>query len=243
MTVTSMAGMPRRVGQVEDTFYLWISLVMAAVIIGGFARTVPGDFLDTPRLPLLLHVHGAVFTLWVLLFVAQPAFIARGSIRLHRRIGWVGVGLASAMTVMGAAATLFAIRLHAIPPFFPPTVFLVMNLVGILVFAGLVAAGIALRHRREWHKRLMLCATISILGPGLGRLLPMPSFGAAAPLVMFAAILAFVVAGMVADLLARRRIHPAYLWGMSVIVVTDLMIGPLAFAPPTTALLHLIQSS
>jgi hypothetical protein len=36
----------------------------------------------------------------------------------------------------------------------------------------------------------MLCATISILGPGLGRLLPMASFGKAAPLVMFGVILA-----------------------------------------------------
>lgn len=242
MTATSVAGKTRRVGTGSDAFYLWISLAMAAVIIGGFAKTVPGDFLDTPRLPLLLHVHGAVFTLWVLLFVAQPAFIVRGSTRVHRRIGWIGVGLAAAMVVMGVAATLFAVHLHAIPPFFPPTIFLVMNLVGILEFGGLVIAGIALRQRREWHKRLMLCATISILGPGLGRLLPMPSFGAAAPLVMFAATLAFVVAGMIADLVARRRIHPAYIWGMGIMVLTHIVVGLLAFAPPTRALLHFIQS-
>ena len=243
MTATSVAPQPRRFGQVWNSFYVWISLVMAAVIVGGFARTVPGDFLDTPALPLLLHVHGAVFTLWVLLFVTQTAFIARGSLQLHRRVGWVGVGLAAAMVVMGVAATLFAVRYHAIPSFFPPTVFLVMNLIGILAFGGLVAAGVALRHRREWHKRLMLCATISILGPGLGRLLPMPSFGAAAPLVMFGAILSFAVAGIVADLVARGRVHPAYFWGTGVILLTDVAIGPLAFAKPTVALLRLIQSS
>lgn len=48
-----------------------------------------------------------------------------------------------------------------------------MNLLGILVFASLVAGDIILRKRTEWHKRLMRCATISILGPGLSRLLPM----------------------------------------------------------------------
>ncbi|QQV78002.1 hypothetical protein H5J25_04470 [Sphingomonas aliaeris] len=163
---------------------------MAAVIVGGFARTVPGDFAADPALPLLLHIHGAVFTFWVILFVAQPAFIARGSIELHRRIGWIGAATAAAMLVMGVAATIYAVRYDLIPGFFPPRIFLVMNLVGILVFAGLVAGGIMARRRSEWHKRLMLCATVSILGPGLGRLLPMDSFGAAAPLVMFAAIAA-----------------------------------------------------
>ncbi|UAK24394.1 hypothetical protein [Sphingomonas nostoxanthinifaciens] len=243
MTATSIARQPRRSRDVSQSFYLWISLAMAAVIVGGFSTTVPGDFTDTPALPLLLHIHGMVFTLWVLLFVAQPAFIARGSLRLHRRLGWVGAGLAAAMVVMGVAATLFAIGHHAVPSFFPPGIFLVMNLIGIAVFGGLVASGILLRRRREWHKRLMLCATISILGPGLGRLLPMGSFGAAAPLVMFAAILSFGAAGMIADRVVRGRVHPAYLWGLGVIVLSDVAIGPLGFAPPTTALVRLIQSA
>lgn len=243
MTTTMPARQPTRAGDTPPSFYLWISLAMAAVFVGGFSSTVPGDFLDTPALPLLLHIHGAVFTLWVLLFVAQPAFIARGSLRLHRRLGWFGAALVVAMVVMGLAATLLTVHLNAIPSFFPPTIFLVMNIIGIIVFGGLVAAGIALRHRREWHKRLMLCATISILGPGLGRLLPMSSFGAAAPLVMFAATLAFALAGMAADLIARGRIHPAYWWGTGAIVLTDVAIGPIAFAPPTIALLHAIQSA
>lgn len=244
MTATTIVTRPPRGhGDVSQSFYVWISLAMAAVIVGGFSGTVPGDFLGTPGLPLLLHVHGAVFTLWVVLFVAQPALVARGSIRLHRRIGWAGAGLAVAMGVMGVAATLFAIRHHAVPSFFPPAVFLVMNLIGIVVFCGLVTAGVLLRHQREWHKRLMLCATISILGPGLGRLLPMSSFGSAAPLVMFGAILSFAVAGMVADRIARGRIHPAYLVGTGAILLSDLAIGPLASAPPTAALMRLIQAA
>jgi uncharacterized membrane protein YozB (DUF420 family) len=239
--MTSLSLNPRPIGTVGRPFYLLMSLAMAAVIVGGFAHTVPGDFASRPGLPLLLHVHGAVFTLWVVLFVAQPAFIARGSVALHRRIGWVGAGLAAAMLVMGVAATLYAIRYDFVPGFFPPRIFLVMNLIGILVFAGLVAGGIALRHRAEWHKRLMLCATVSILGPGLGRLLPMDKFGAAAPLVMFAAIALFAFAGPVADLVVRRRIHPAYYWGVAAILLSMAIIPPLAFSPPAGALLKLVR--
>lgn len=238
MTSLAIADKQRRT--VGRPFYMTMSLLMAAVLLGGFSRTVPDDFARTPGLPFLLHVHGAVFTLWVLLFVVQPTLIARGSISLHRRVGWLGAVLAAAMLIMGVAATLFAIRHDVVPGFFPRPIFLVMNLIGISVFAGLVAAGIALRGHAEWHKRLMLCATISILGPGLGRLLPMGSFGGAAPLVMFGAIALFAFAGPVVDVIVRRRIHPAYYWGVSTILLSMIVVGPIAFSPLGTALLKAV---
>lgn len=239
MTSQTMIRAPQ--AHVGRPFYLVMSLIMAAVIVGGFSRTVPNDFAAHPGLPLLLHVHGAIFTLWVLIFVAQPAFIARGSVALHRKIGWIGAALAAAMLVMGTAATIYAIRYDFVPGFFPRPIFLVMNLIGIAVFAGLVAAGIAFRKRAEWHKRLMLCATISILGPGLGRLLPMGAFGTAAPLVMFGVIALFAFAGPVADLITLRRVHRAYIWGVSAILLSMAVIGPVAFSPVGAALLDAIE--
>ena len=224
-------------------FYLVMSLVMATTIVAGFSQTVPDDFTADPALPVLLHVHGAVFTLWVLLMVAQPAFIAQGSFKRHRQFGLIGAGLAVAMVIMGLAATVFAIRYHRVPAFFPPGVFLVMNSLGILVFGGLVAAGVRLRRNGDWHKRLMLCATISILGPGLGRFLPMDSFGTMAPLVMFGVIGLYALAGPAYDLVTLRRVHPAYIWGVATILISEIAIGPLAFAPPTTALIGFLRSS
>jgi uncharacterized membrane protein YozB (DUF420 family) len=238
MTTIGMAQpAARRVG---PRFYLIMSLVMAATIVAGFSQTVPDDFAK-PGLPLLLHVHGAIFTLWVLLFVAQPAFIARGSVKLHRRVGLFGAGLAAAMVVMGLTATVVAFTAHRVPSFFPPGVFLVMNSLNVMVFGGLIAAGVALRRQAEWHKRLMLCATVSILGPGLGRFLPMDSFGAFAPLVMFAVIAAYGFAGPVADWIATRRVHPAYFWGVGAIILSDVMIGPLGFAGPTLGLVRMLR--
>lgn len=239
--MTSLTMPQARPKPVSRRFYLVMSLLMAAVIIGGFAKTVPGDFAPTPGLPLLLHIHGAVFTLWVFLFVAQPAFIAKGSVALHRNIGWAGAVLATAMLVMGVAATLYSVRYHLVPSFFPPRIFLVMNLIGIVVFAGLVATGIAYRKRPEWHKRLMLCATISILGPGLGRLLPMEAFGAAAPFAMFGVIALFAFAGPVADLMVRRKIHPAYYWGVAAILISMAIIPPVAFSPLGGAALAIVR--
>jgi uncharacterized membrane protein YozB (DUF420 family) len=239
MTAIDMGRRP--VASVGRRFYLIMSLLMAAVFVGGFGQTVPGDFAP-PVLPLLLQVHGVVFTCWVLVFVAQPTFVARGSLKLHRKVGMLGAGLAVLMVIMGLAATIFAIRYHRVPSFFPRGVFLVMNSLGVLVFGGLVAGGVALRRKSEWHKRLMLCATISILGPGLGRLLPMDSFGAAAPLVMFGVILLFALAGPVVDQIVRKRIHPAYVWGVGAILISDVLVGPLAFSPPVQGMVKALMA-
>ncbi len=236
MATTIEGARPR--AEVGRVFYLVWSLVMVAVFLAGFSQTVPGDFAPTPGLPLLLHLHGAVFTCWVVLMVAQPALVTAGDIRRHRQLGVAGAVLAGAMVIMGVAATLFSIGHHRVPIFFPKGVFLVMNIMDVAVFGGLVVAAIRLRHRPDWHKRLMMSASAAILGPGLGRFLPMDSFGAFAPLVLFLVNDLILLAGPAADLVVRRRIHPAYGWAVAAIVLMEVAIGPLAFSPMAKAAVH-----
>jgi hypothetical protein len=100
-----------------------------------------------------------------------------------------------------------------------------------------------MRKKAEWHKRLMLCATISILGPAIGRLLPMELFGRGAPVVMFGVIVLFGLAGPAYDLVIRRRVHPAYLWGITTILVSMIVTGPLAFTPWALASVAAIRGS
>ena len=228
---SAASGLARR-------FYLIMAVLIGATILAGFSRTVPYALTTPPGLPLLLHVHGFVFLSWLVLFAVQPWLIGAGNVALHRKLGWVGAILALLMTVMGVAATLFALATHIVPPFFPPSIFLAMNLIGIAFFAGLVTAAVAMRKSGDWHKRLLLCATCLLLGPGLGRLLPMSSFGAAAPLVLFGVVDLYLLAGPVFDLFTRRRIHPAYFWGVPAVLLSEILIGPVGMAPPTIALAH-----
>ena len=198
-------------GRVERRFYLTMSLILVAIVVYGFSHTVPYD-LAPPGLPAMLQFHALVFASWMLLFVLQPALVSRGSLALHRRLGWAGVGLAAAMVALGAGAILLALRGDAVPPFYPHGFFLVRGLAALLLFAGLVAAG-ALRHREgAWHKRLMLCASVVVVGPGLERSLPIPLLGAAWPLAADALLDCLALAGPAADLLARGRVHSDYLW-------------------------------
>jgi hypothetical protein len=231
------ASRPVEVGR---RFYLGLSLLMVAVVAFGFSHTVPGDFAP-PGIPLLLYIHGGAFTCWAVLAIAQPALVVAGDVRRHQQLGYLVAVLAGVMVALGIAATVVAVRLHMMPPTFPPAVFLTMNWLDAICFGGLVAAGVAMRRTPEWHKRLMVCATGALLSPALGRSLPMDAMGHAGPMVMFAAKDAILFIGPLADLIVRRRLHPAYLWGIGAVVLSELAIGPIATSPLGAAMLALVR--
>jgi len=108
----------------------------------------------------------------------------------------------------------------------------------VIGFGILTAWAIALRKQAAWHKRLMLCGTILVMSPAIGRILPMPLLGKFAPLAVFASMAVYVIAGMIFDLRLRGRIHPAYYWGGGVLVVTNILVGPLGFSPPVLRLVE-----
>ncbi len=227
------SGRPPRVGRL---FYLAMSLVLVAIVVFGFSHTVPFD-LAAPDFPMLLVVHAGVFAAWVLLFVAQPALVVRGSLRLHRRLGWMGAGLTVVMLVMGGSALLLGLWSGHVPPFYPHGLFLVRGFLGLALFAGLVVAGVALRRRGEWHKRLMLCAAIVVVAPGLERALPLPLFGALWPLVADGVLDLLALAGPAVDRAVRGRVHPAYRWGVGAIVGTQAVVDAVSYSPLAPVLL------
>jgi uncharacterized membrane protein YozB (DUF420 family) len=224
---------------VRRPFFLVMALALAGIALLGFSRTVPQDFVD-PDFPLFLGLHGAIFTAWMLLFVAQPALIINGSAALHRRLGWVGAALACAMVALGSAAILFALKNNTLPPFYPPGLFLARGVISLLMFAGLVTASVLRRRRPEWHKRLILCASIVVVVPGLERALPLPLFGDAWPFVVDGVVLAIALAGPAADLLRRGRVHPAYAWGVGAILLGQVSTDLLAPSPATAALVRMV---
>lgn len=238
VTTTSTASMAVSAQLARQLpFFLIMSLVLAGIAVLGFSRTIPSD-LETPGFPVLLWVHAAVFTSWVVLFVAQPALVMTGSLRGHRILGWVGAGLACAMVALGAIAVLMGLISDHVPSFYPHGLFLMRGMIGLMMFAGLVIAGIANRRRPEWHKRFLLCASFVVVLPGLERAMPLDVFGANWPFAVDATIDAMALAGPAFDLIGRRRIHPAYLWGVGAIVAGQAAVYALAPSPVAAGLLQ-----
>jgi hypothetical protein len=201
----------------DDRFFLTMAIAMTLTIVAGFSLQLAMGR-STFAAPPLVHLHAVVFFGWVALFVTQNVLVTRGSIALHRRLGWIGAGWVSAMIVLGIYTTVTMVRNGAAPFFFLPAYFLVMNTFAILCFGGLVAAAILLRKRTEWHRRLLFCAMATLTGPAFGRLLPMPLMIPYAEWGVFAAVLVWPMIAITADLRRRGHVHPALWWGTLTIV-------------------------
>jgi len=89
---------PRRKIRPDDLFFSGMAVVSLIVVLVGFARTyfLAGMF-RAPLPNLLLHIHGAVFTLWMVLFISQIGLVTVKRVALHRRLGLLGFGLAVLM--------------------------------------------------------------------------------------------------------------------------------------------------
>jgi len=196
-------------------FFTGMATAVMATVIAGFAPTYYlKPLFATPALTVPVHVHGALFTAWVLLFVVQTSLVAANRTALHRRLGVVGAVLALTMVATGTALAVESARtarpalgvLAAASPLFV----LVIPLASVVVFTILVGLGLYYRRRPDAHKRLMLFATIALLPPALGRMRILNAIG---PPAFFGVTVLFIVVVVAYDYWTRRRVHAVSLWG------------------------------
>jgi hypothetical protein len=213
----------------ERLFYTGMAVAVVVTVFAGFARTYYlRPYFGTPSLTPLLHLHGIVFTSWLVLFLIQTTLVAANRTGIHRRLGIVGAVIAVLMVLIGTATAIIRAKVVEVPPGAPsPLVFLTIPLGDMLVFAILVGAGFYFRRRRDAHKRLMLLATISILPAATARL-PFAFIQQVGPLAFFGLADLFIVVCLLYDIAARRRLHRATVWGGLLLVISHplrLVIG------------------
>jgi hypothetical protein len=156
-----------------DPLYVRLAYACALIAFVGFAPTYWGP-LATGRFtgPPLMHLHGLLFSAWMLFFIVQTKLVAMGRVARHRTLGLLGVSLATAMLVVGLAAALHSIRLGMTLGLEAQNrAFSIVPISIVVFFACTVAAAIANVARPEVHKRLMVVATVSLLPPAFARLI------------------------------------------------------------------------
>lgn len=229
-----------RVGTVPDErFFLRASFAMALVIAAGFSLQLAAGRSSFSS-PPLVHAHAIVFMGWVTLYVLQNAFVATGNMALHRKLGWIGAFWVVAMIILGCLVTVAMARRGQVPFFFRPLHFLVFDPMTLFAFAALTYAAIALRRRTDWHRRLHFCGMSLLLGPGFGRLLPMPLLQPWAFEATFAALMLFPLAGVIADLRRNGRVHPAWRWGIGVMLGALLLTEAITYSPVGDSLYRVV---
>jgi hypothetical protein len=199
-------------GLLDRSFYFILSLIIAAVVISGFSRTI-GARLFHPAVqpPLVLWVHGVIFTGWIVLFITQTALISTRNVRVHRKLGWWGIALGAAIPIVGAATAIAMGRFHVQQGRndVEEGTFLVIPLWDIVAFTVLFGLAIYFRRRPEFHRRLMLIATCALTGAAIGRLIP-----ATAPDEwIYLGVDALILLGVGRDWIATHRVHAVYSYG------------------------------
>lgn len=216
-------------------FFFVMSIVIAATALAGFAVQFAAGR-STLASPWWVHVHGLTFTGWLLLYILQNYLVWRGDVVRHMRVGRFAAGYVGWMVIVGMSVNTLAAITHRVPAFFDLNVFLVMDWMTVLIFAGLTWTAVRLRGASDWHRRLMLCGAIEVMTPGIGRLIPLPLLGKGALWAIWGAQLLFVGAAMIHDRRTRGRIHHAYYWGFGAITIGTALVRPLAFTAPMLAL-------
>src|ERR1700684_1683911 len=89
----------------DNLFFSGMAVIVLASVLVGFAHTyyLAGVF-KAPLPNLLVHIHGAVFSCWILLLIVQTSLVAAGRVDLHRRLGLLGFALACLMVIVGLLA-------------------------------------------------------------------------------------------------------------------------------------------
>lgn len=208
---------------------------MAAVLVSGFVFQLAMGR-SSFGAPMVVHAHAVVFMGWAGITVTQAWLADAGVRHLHRLLGNLAIIWIMAMLVLGPLVTVEAARTGRVPFFFQPQHFVLADPGILLGFFLLFSAAIFLRHRHDWHPRLQIGAFMMLMGPGIGRMLPMPLLPPYAFEAATLVPLAVPVICMVRDLRVHGRIHPAWWWSIGVLLGTLIVVRVVAFSPTGAAI-------
>jgi len=217
--------------------YVLAAIAICALVVTGFWPSYFSKLFTARSEPLtiLVHVHGALMTAWIALFIVQVSLVAAGRVDLHRRLGVVGFALLALILIVAVPTTLIATKLggHHMPgPALPG-----LALVGAAFaeFVTLGSLGLFYRRRSDIHKRLMVLASFAAADAGVSRL-PFDFLDSIVKVHLATDLVLFAV--IVIDTVRHRRLHPAFLWGSVFLVALQTLS---AWMSGTEWWLHIAQ--
>ncbi len=207
----------------EHRFYLASGIAFAVLVFVGFSKAyyLKPFFDSKPFYSTLVYFHAGVMTAWVLLFATQTWLVSAKKVRVHMKLGWIGVGLALLVLVTGYYVSIGA-EAHqtaADRGGIPPLAFMIIPITDLVMFVILFGAAIAWRKRPADHKRLMLLTAANFLPPAAARF-PVESMQALGPIFFFGVPTVLVIAALTYDVWRSRRLNTAFLVGSILLIAS-----------------------
>ncbi len=194
----------------DRIFFSGMIILMLASVAVGFARTYYlAGVIKAPLPSRIIHFHGAVFSVWMLLLLVQTTLISARRVDLHRKLGIAGFLLAGLMVVLGLLGAADALRREIPPP--DPLSFSIVPATSMLLFGVLMALAYRARRDPTQHKRLIMVAMVDVMVAAIVRWPALDRSLSTAVLISCV----FLVLLVAYDLWSTHRIHPATLWAQS----------------------------
>lgn len=223
---TAIRTVPSRAGGLtgERRFFVLLAASLFLAVLIGFAPSyyltpVTGPSPAMARASLLVHLHGSVFSVWVLLFMVQVGLVAADRRDLHVAVGTGGMALVPLMIGIGALTALHQVGRRTGPPMDPYS-WMAIPLLSVVGFGVLFLVALALRRSPGAHKRLMVLGMAAMISAAFGRISVIPIMVGVLVLPNL-----YAVALLIWDGVTLRRPQPATVLGGLLVLATT--VGPI----------------
>jgi FtsH-binding integral membrane protein len=235
---TSPTTLPGR--RYDRQFFSGTAWLMLLTVFVGFGPTYYWAGMYRAPLPSrIIHIHGAIFSCWILLLITQTALVSMKRVDLHRRLGFAGFVLACAMVVAGLlAATDTLVRGKGIAGR-DVQFFYLIPVSDIIVFGTLIAFAFRNRKNSASHKRFIYIATSGILIAAIARW-PL-AYLYHNPLHASYVVFAFLALLLAYDWWSTRTVRRDTLWASMFLVFVYLVRIPIAASAGWHAIAARIQ--
>ena len=227
--LASSRSLPGR--RYDRVFFPVMAVLTLATVFLGFAKTYfLAGMINAPLPSWIIHVHGALFSSWIILFIVQVSLVAAHRVDLHRKLGVIGFSLACVMIVFGLMAARNSLMRGISPvPTMDVRTFFVLPVAAMFVFATLIYFGYKFRKNSLAHKRIMMIATISLLGAAIAR---WPFAFVHNHVFADLTLYVFLLAMVVYDLWSTHKVQRATLYASLFVIVVQQVSVPLAMTQP-----------
>lgn len=206
-----------------------MTVLMAFFVFGGFGMTywlplARGNF---PPAPPVVHLHGLVFSAWMLLLVVQASLVNVRNMALHRSLGTFGIAHATAVVFTGALITLLGGVGGRENPGGNYYDGLYLGIMAVLGFGLLFTLAIRTVRTPEVHKRMILFALLPILPPGIHRLYMVPLGLSSFPVLpMYLTLDAMAIAILLHEWRRTQRVSRYSMVGVGWLLLQQLLHYP-----------------
>lgn len=157
--LTKVRASPTRSG-----YFATVALIVLGLTLLGFSDNLLTNVGQPSNSDPKFIIHGLFCLGWMVLFVVQTQLVRLGHVRWHRTLGLAGTIVAAGVVLSTLWVFIAVWKGWAEMPVWARANRLLLPSFGVLVLAALLR-----RRRPDWHRRLMLMATLYMLEPVLSR--------------------------------------------------------------------------